>query len=144
MKTTILAVGLVAISSLAAQARCPTLNGYLAFKKCYLEADGLTDRNQLELRYERMLAEDLANLRTRQGALHSRSLKDGRTTHLPNQPYLNPHNRTLPGHRTIEAEISQRQRQQQQNSLNLGRARNSLSVERGRIRSQDLLYGQSK
>jgi len=61
----------------------------------------------------------------------------------PSKRGSNKHTRRPPTHRNIAAEIRHKQWLRQQNSFEAARTRNILKLEQGRIRSQDLLFGQS-
>lgn len=143
MKALAFAAAALAITATAVVARCPTLSGYPAFERCFLEADGSFDRETLQLKYDLLLAEDLAKLRAAQYRRPPRSVEPIRPRSPRSRPVgdLNGRNRLPPSHRNIETEIQQRQGHRQQNSYDAARARNNFRVEQGRVRSQDLLYG---
>lgn len=134
------------LTATTANARCPTLTGFAAFKRCYLAADSAMERNNLQNMYEAMLAEDLARARMRQ----NRSRTDGLgpvgslSRHVAPQSPQVQHAQTPHSNQTIQAEIEYRNRLRQQRNSDIGRARNQFRVDQGRARSQDLLSGTSK
>lgn len=137
------AIAVLLLTSTAALARCPTLTGFAAFQRCYLEADSAMELNTLRTLYETMLAEDRANARAWQyqhslealgaaGPLERRSRSE-----LERQQ----HSLTPPEHRDIEVEMQRQQILRQQRSFDAGRARNQFRVDQGRVRSQDFFSG---
>lgn len=144
MNTAILTVTLLAIGATAANARCPTLTGYAAFKRCFVAANSQADQQSLRLQFETMLAEDLARARSAQYRNAQRPVFPPRPqalSHAEDTRAEIPSAHRDSGHRDIAAEMERLHILRQLDGFAASRARNEFRVEQGRARSQDLLYG---
>ena len=146
MKPLLITAALLSITATAAGAGCPTLSGYMAFKRCYLETGGLQDPGNLQALYDKLRAEDIARVRAAQNsqALRPDTALRQDTGLAPSDDRFKAQNRTPLSHRNTEAEINLEQALRQQNSFDAARALNNQRVEQGRARSQNLLYGQGR
>lgn len=126
-----------------AEARCPTVHGFAAFKRCALEADSPMERNNLRRQYEQMLEEDLANARPQQqrDSLEALGITGPLLQQVPPDMHQDLHSPVPSAQRGIEAEIGHRNRMRQQRNFDTGRARNQYRLDQGRVRSQNLLSG---